>query len=294
VPVVRFARSPSPLTFPLDHPRSPKHAPCARACEVVLPLYRGHLFSTFCHPTSYVLPLLLQVFHEAASVVVAEPAVFALVPGAAELSRGVVALTAQPEVVSLAAELSPGVVVLAAQPEVVCVAVVLVGQPVVVFGVLSVADVAGPQVSVDIAVAFVVLVPLSVLVVEGDSSGRPTSPAVPSGDSSASPASSVAVVGGESGDSPTGVRANRGCGRTLAIRGRHQNRTGGPGRSTPTPAHNTGTDTTALPRDATTTRSRRTGRPLFPAPRTHWAFLAPRSPPAGLERRWGAAAKCQY
>jgi len=84
--------------------------------------------------------------------VVAEPEVFALVSVAAGLS---------PEVVSVAAELSPEVVVLVSEPGVVFVAVVFV------------ADVAEPQASVDIAVAFVVLVPVSVVVVELYSSGRP-------------------------------------------------------------------------------------------------------------------------
>ena len=48
-----------------------------------------------------------------------------------------------------------------------------------------------PQASVDIAAAFVVLVPVSVVVVEGDSSGRPKSVAVPNGDHRASSSSFV-------------------------------------------------------------------------------------------------------
>jgi hypothetical protein len=73
------------------------------------------------------------------------------------------------------AELSPEVVVLAAEPEVVFVS--------------------EPQVSVDIAVAFVVLVPVSVAVVEVDSSGRPKFLAFPNVDHFASSSSSVEVVG---------------------------------------------------------------------------------------------------
>jgi hypothetical protein len=121
---------------------------------------------SFCHPTFYpvFLPPLFQVFPvEAESVVVAQPEVFALV--------------------SVAAELSPEVVVLVAEPGVVFVAVV------------SVADVAEPQASVDIAVAFVVLVPVSVVVVEVDSSGRPKFLAFPNVDHFASSSSSVEVVG---------------------------------------------------------------------------------------------------
>ena len=69
---------------------------------------------------------------------------------AAELFPEDVVLAAGPV---LAAELSPEVVVLAVEP-----------------GVVYVSE---PQASVHIAVAFVVLVPASVVVVEVDSSGRP-------------------------------------------------------------------------------------------------------------------------
>jgi hypothetical protein len=131
--------------------------------------YRWQLFKTFCHPTFDVLPPLLQVFLEAESVVVAEPEVFALVFAAAELSS---------EVVSFAAELSPEVVVLVSEP-----------------GVVFVADVAEPQASVDIAVVFVALVPVSVVVVEVDSSGRPKFFAFPNICSLSNCSSSVEVVG---------------------------------------------------------------------------------------------------
>jgi hypothetical protein len=117
--------------------------------------------------------------------VVAQPEVFALVSVAVELSPQVVVLVAEPEVfalVSVAAELSPEVVVLVSEPGVVFVAVV------------SVADVAEPQASVDIAVAFVVLVPVSVVVVEVDSSGRPKFFAFPNICSFPNYSSSVEVV----------------------------------------------------------------------------------------------------
>jgi hypothetical protein len=58
-----------------------------------------------------------------------------------------------------------------------------------------VADVAEPQASVDIAVVFVVLAPVSVVVVEVDSSGRPKFLAFPNVDHFASSSSSVEVVG---------------------------------------------------------------------------------------------------
>jgi hypothetical protein len=77
------------------------------------------------------------------------PETFALVFVAAGLSPEVAVLAAEPEVVSPAAE--PEVVVSVVESEVVFVA-------------------AEPQASVDIAVAFVVLIPVSVVVVEVGSS----------------------------------------------------------------------------------------------------------------------------
>jgi hypothetical protein len=71
-----------------------------------------------------------------------------------------------------------------------------VSEPGVVFvAVVFVADVAEPQASVDIAVAFVVLVPVSVVVVEVDSSGRPKFFAFPNICSFPNYSSSVEVVG---------------------------------------------------------------------------------------------------
>jgi hypothetical protein len=157
---------------------------------------RMDLLSTTFYPVF--LPPLFQVFLEAESVVVAELEVFALVFAAAELSPEVVSPVAEPEVfalvfavaelevfalVSVVAELSPEVVSSAAEPGVVFVAVV------------SVADVAEPQASVDIAVAFVVLLPVSVVVVEVDSSGRPKFFAFPNICSFPNSSSSVEVVG---------------------------------------------------------------------------------------------------
>jgi hypothetical protein len=113
--------------------------------------------------------------------VVAEPEVFALVFAAAELSPEVVVLVVEPEVVFV-------VDLEVSEPGVVFVAVVFVA-------VVSVADVAEPQAFVDIAVAFVVLVPVSVVVVEVDSSGRPKFLVFPNVDYFASSSSSVEVVG---------------------------------------------------------------------------------------------------
>jgi len=161
----------------------------------------------------------------------------------------------------VASDLSPDVVVLAAEPEVVPAAGGL-SPEVVSVAVVSVADVAGPQVSVDIAVAFVVLVPVSVVVVEVDSSGRPKFLAVPNVDHSASSSSSVEVVGEESVDSPTGARTNYGLCSILSNLGLHQNKTLEHGHNTPNPGYNTVSDTNDLPMDATTNHSRKTSLPL--------------------------------
>jgi hypothetical protein len=120
--------------------------------------------------------------------VVAEHEVFALVFAAAELSPEVVVLVVEPEVVSVVAELSPGAVVLAAEPEVVFVAVVSVA-------LVFVAVVAEPQASVDIAVAFHVLLPVSVVGVEVDSLGHPKFFVFPNVDLYATCSSSVEAVG---------------------------------------------------------------------------------------------------
>ena len=109
---------------------------------------------------------------------VAEPEIFALVFAADELSPEIVSVAVSPEVVSVSVE-----------PEVFAVvSVAAVAEPGVVF-------VSEPQASVDIAVAFVVLVPVSFVVVEVDSSGRPKFLAFPSVDHFSSSSSSVEVVG---------------------------------------------------------------------------------------------------
>ena len=74
----------------------------------------------------------------------------------------------------------------------------MAAEPEVVFAVVvSLADVAEPQASADIAVAFHALVPASVVVVEVYSPGLPRFFAFPSIDYYASPSSSAEVVGKE-------------------------------------------------------------------------------------------------
>jgi hypothetical protein len=126
-------------------------------------------------------------------------------------------------------------------------------------------------------------------VVEVDSSGRPKSLAVPNVDHYASSASSVAVVGKESVRSSTHARTKYGLGSILSTRGLHQNRNWEQCYSTPSPGHNTVSDTTGLPTDATTNHSRRTGLKLYQEQRKHHWYQALRPHPEVPQIRWGVA-----
>jgi hypothetical protein len=198
--------------------------------------YREQLFRPLCHPTFYVPPPVLQVVLETESLVVV---VF-------------VVAASQPEVVSVAAS----------QPEVVSVAA---SQPEVV----SAAHVAGPQASDDIPVPFGVLVPVSVVVVEVDSSGRPKFLAFPNVDCCASFASSVETVREEFFHNPTGAHTSYGLCSILSNLGLHQNRNSGHYHNNPNPGHNNGSDTNHLPNDATTNHSRKTCPHLYREQRRH-------------------------
>ena len=86
------------------------------------------------------------------------------------------------------------------------------------------ADVAGPQASVDIAIAFAVLVPVSGVVVEADSSGHPKFLVFPNVDHYASYSSSGEAGGKEFVHSSTGAHTNYGLCSTLSNLGLHQNK----------------------------------------------------------------------
>ena len=85
-----------------------------------------------------------------------------------------------------------------------------------VFVAVDIADVSGPQASVDIAVVFVVLIPACVLVFEVDIPGPPRFFVLPKICSFANSSSSVEIVDKESVHSSTGVRTNYGCGSKLS------------------------------------------------------------------------------
>jgi hypothetical protein len=146
----------------------------------------------------------------ASASVETEVSAAALESGSVAVDPKIVSVVAAPEVVSASVETE----VSAAAPE--------AGSAVVDPKVVSV--VAQPEVSFDIAVAFVVLVPASVVVAEADSSGRPRFLAFPNADHFASFSSSVEVVGEESVRSPIGVHTNCGLCSILSIQDLHQNR----------------------------------------------------------------------
>ena len=200
----------------------------------------------------------------------AQPEVFALVAAAVEPSPEVLVSAAEPEaafavaepevlaLVSVVAEPSLGALVLAAALEVSSAAV----EP-EVFALVSVADAAEPQAFVDIAVAFVVLVPVSVAVVEVDSSGHPKFPAFPNVCHYASSSNSVEAAGKEFARSSIGAHTNCGLCSILSNRDLHRNKNLEHRHNNPSPGHNNMIDTTGLPTDATTNHSRKTCLHLY-------------------------------
>jgi hypothetical protein len=166
-----------------------------------------------------------------------------------------------------------------------------VSQPEAAF-VAEVAAVAEPQASVDIVFAFDVLVPLSVVAVEVDSSGRPKFFAFPNVDHHASDSSSVEVVGEEFVHSSTGAHTNYGLCSIPSNLGLHQNRNLGQIHNNPNPGHNKGSDTNDLPIDATTNHSRKTGlHHLYQEKRTHRPCQASLSHLVARQIRWAVVEK---
>ena len=215
-------------------------------------------------------------------VFAAESGVFALVSGVAEPSQVVVVLVAEPSQV---------VVVLAAEPEAVFVVDLGVSSElgVAFVAVVSVADVAEPQAFAGIAVAFVVLVPAAVVVVEVDSPGLPRFFVFPSIGYYASPSSSVAVVGKESVHNSTDARTNYGCCSALSSLGLHHNKNLERCYNNPSPGYNTVSDTNHPAMDATTSHSRKTGLPLSREQHKHSAHQGLRSHSVVRQTRWAEA-----
>ena len=155
------------------------------------------------------------------------------------------------------------------------------------------ADVAGPQASVDIAIAFAVLVPVSVVVVEADSSGHPKFPVFPNVDHYASYSSSGEAGGKEFVHSSTGAHTNHGLCSILSNPGLHQNKNSGHCCNNPSLDHNTVSDTTDLPMDATTNHPRKRCLHLYQEQRRHKSQVS-RSPRVVRQIRWAVVEKFQY
>jgi hypothetical protein len=217
--------------------------------------------------------------------VVAEPEVLALVFAVAELSPGVVVLAAEPEVVFVAAELSPELLVaepellvaepellvpelspevvvlvelelLVAEPELLVAELELLVEPELLVASESVPDVAELLASGDTAVVFVVLIPVSVALVEADSSGHPRFFAFPNTCSFPKYSSSSGHGCRESVHSSTGVHTNHESRSILSNPGLHQNKNLEHCYNNPSPGYNNVNDTNDLPKNATTNHSR--------------------------------------
>ncbi len=157
--------------------------------------------------------------------------------------------------------------------------------------IVSVADVAEPQASVDIAVPFAVLVPVSVVVIEADSSGRPKLLAFPNVDHYASSSSSVEVVGEESVHSSKGARTNYGFCSILYNLGLYQNKSSAQYYNNPSLGHSNVSYTSDLAIGATTNHSRNTSPHQYQEQRKHRSYRASLLHPEVSEKRWVVAKK---
>ena len=219
----------------------------------------------------------------AVDLVVAEPAadVVAVVVVEPEKVFAVDLEVADPEAVAAVVVVEPGVV-FAVDLE--------VADPEVVFAaVVSLADVAGPQDSADIAFASAVLVPAFVAAVGVDSFVHPRFSAFPNSDHDPSASSSAEVAGEGSVHSSTGVRTSYGLCSVLSNPGLHHNKNVVRSYNKSNPGHNNMSDTNRLPMVATTSRSRKKCPHLYREQRTHSSYQAARSPAEAPQIRRVAA-----
>ena len=192
----------------------------------------------------------------------------------AGLSPGATVLTAElyPDVVVQTAELSPEVAVLTAEP-------VLVSESGVVFVAVSVADVAEPLDSVDIAVACAVLAPVSAVVVEVVALDAPRFLPFPMSIIMPRLPVPLKIGGDQSVHSATGARTNYGPCSILSNLGLHHNKNLEHCYNNPSPGYNTVSDTNHPAMDATTSHSRKTSLHLSQEQRKHWAHQVAQSHP---------------
>ena len=146
---------------------------------------------------------------------------------------------------------------------------------------------AEPQASVDIAVAFVVLVPVSVVLAGVDTLDARFL-AFPNVDYFASFSSSGEVVGEESVHSPIGARTNCGLCSIPSNPDLHQSINLGLCYNNPSSGHNNVSDTNGLPIDATTNHSRKRGLHQSQEQRKHMCQAA-LSAPVVRQIRWAEA-----
>ena len=127
-----------------------------------------------------------------------------------------------------------------------------------VFVAVHIADVSEPQASVDIAVAFVALIPASLVAIELDIPGFPRFFAPHKICSFANFPSSVEIVDKEFVHNSIGVHSNYGLCSILSSLDLHHNKNLEHRYNSPNPGHNNVSDTNDLPIDATTNHCRNT------------------------------------
>ena len=192
-----------------------------------------------------------------------------------------------PEVLSAVAASGLQVAPAVAAPGPEVVSVVAASGPEVVFAaVVAIADVAELRASVDIAVAFAVLVPVSVVVAEVDSSGRPRLLSFPNVVYFSSPSSSDEVVGEKSVHSSIGARSNYGLCSILSNPDLYQNKNLEHCYNNPSHGYNNVSDTNDLPMDATTSHSRKRGLHQCQEQRKHRSYQVSLSHLVVRQIRW--------
>ena len=170
----------------------------------------------------------------------------------------------EPGVVSAVdlATFEPGVVsavdLAVSEPEVVSAVDLAVSELEVVFAAaVSIPGVAEPRASLDIAFAFASSVAVPVVSIEVYNSAHPMFFAFPNAADFASSSNFCEGDCKEWADNSTGARSNDALCSIFSNRGLYQNRILGLYRSNATLGHNTVSDTSALPMDATTSHHRK-------------------------------------
>jgi hypothetical protein len=131
------------------------------------------------------------------------------------------------------------------------------GLEVVFAAAVSIPGVAEPRASLDIAFPFAASVAVPVVSIEVYNSAHPKFLAFPNAADFASSSNFDEADCKELADNSTGARSNGALCSIFSNRGLYQNRILGLYRNNATPGHNTVSDTSALPMDATTSHHRK-------------------------------------